>query len=109
MKWSLKLDSNFNINQGMLIKAKILLEDKFGVPKTFFTTYGKAGQPAADITMYENKLRELQQQGFGISHPGIHIKHLRICDLVHMRKKIKNTSASSYVEKLGRFSTKKNI
>ena len=62
-----KLDSNFNINQGMLIKAKILLEDKFGVPKTFFTTYGKAGQPAADITMYENKLRELQQQGFGMS------------------------------------------
>ena len=35
-----KLDSNFNINQAMLIKAKILLEDKLGVPKTFFTTYG---------------------------------------------------------------------
>ena len=74
---SQKLDSNFNINQGMLIKAKILLEDKFGVPKTFFTTYGKAGQPAADITMYENKLRELQQQGFGMSHTGIHKKHLK--------------------------------
>ena len=72
-----KLDSNFNINQGMLIKAKILLEDKFGVPKTFFTTYGKAGQPAADITMYENKLRELQQQGFGMSHTGINKKHLK--------------------------------
>ncbi len=48
-----KLDSNFNINQGVLIKAKILLEDKFAVPKTFCTTYGKAGQPGADITMYE--------------------------------------------------------
>jgi hypothetical protein len=43
------LDSNFNINQGMLIKAKILLEDKFAVPIAFF----------------------------GISHSGIHIKHLR--------------------------------
>ncbi len=38
-----KLDSNFNINQGMLIKAKILFEDKFGVPYIFLTTYGKAG------------------------------------------------------------------
>ena len=61
----------------MLIKTKILLEDKFAVPKTFFTTYGKAGQPAADITMYENKLRQLQQQGFGTSHSGIHKKHLK--------------------------------
>jgi hypothetical protein len=30
-----KLDSNFNINQGMLIKANMLLEDRFGVPKSF--------------------------------------------------------------------------
>ncbi len=72
-----KLDSNFNINQGMLIKAKIFLEDKFGVPKTFLTSYGKAGQQAADKTMYENKLWELQQHGFGMSHTGIHIKHLK--------------------------------
>ena len=53
------------------------MEDKFGVPKPFFTTYGKAGQPAAYITMYENKLRELQQQGIGMSHTGIHKKHLK--------------------------------
>jgi hypothetical protein len=53
------------------------LEDKFGVPKPFFATYGKAGQPAADITMYENKLKELQQQGFGMSHTGIHKKDLK--------------------------------
>ena len=45
--------------------------------ESHMTTYGKAGQPAEDITMYENKLRELQQQGFGTSHSGIHKKHLK--------------------------------
>ena len=30
-----KLDSNFNINQGLMIQAKILIEDKMGVPKSF--------------------------------------------------------------------------
>jgi len=25
--------------------------------------------------MYENKLKELEQQGFGLSHSGIHLKH----------------------------------
>ncbi len=29
-------DSNFNLNQADLIKAKILLEDKLGVPKAWF-------------------------------------------------------------------------
>ena len=72
-----KLDSNFNINQAMLIKAKILLEDRLGVPKTFFTTYGKQNQSPADNAMYQNKLNELQQQGFGMSHTGITIKHLK--------------------------------
>ena len=36
-----KLDSNFNLNQGLMIQAKILMEDKLGVPKSFFATYGR--------------------------------------------------------------------
>jgi len=72
-----KLDSNFNINQGLMIQTKILLEDKFGVPKTFFATYGKQNKQPSEIAMYENKLKELEQQGFGMSHSGIHTKHLR--------------------------------
>ena len=79
-----KLDSNFNINQAMLIKAKILLEDRLGVPKTFFTTYGKQNQSPAENAMYQNKLNELQQQGFGMSHTGINIKHLK-----HLKRKEK--------------------
>ena len=31
----------------------------------------------AENEMYQNKLNELQQQGFGMSHTGIHIKHLK--------------------------------
>jgi hypothetical protein len=27
--------------------------------------------------MYESKLKELEQQGFGMSHAGIHLKHLK--------------------------------
>ena len=72
-----KLDSNLNINQAMLIKVKILIEDKLGVSKTFFTTYGKQNQSPAENAMYQNKLNELQQQGFGMSHTGIHINHLK--------------------------------
>ena len=47
-----------------------------GVPKSFFTSYGRAGQPPSDISMYEAKMKELEQQGFGSTHTGIHIKHL---------------------------------
>ena len=42
----------------MLIKAKILVEDKLGVLKTFFTTYRKQNQSPAEIAMYQNKLNE---------------------------------------------------
>ena len=73
-----KLDSNFNINQANLIKAKILMEDRLGVPKSFFTTYGRASEKASDIAMYEQKLNELKQQGFGSTISGIHKKHLGI-------------------------------
>ena len=70
-----KLDSNFNINQAELIRLKILLE-KAGAKPEWFTTYGRASETPSDIIMYEAKLRQLQQQGFGMSHSGIHIKHL---------------------------------
>ena len=33
-------DSNFNLNQADLIKAKILLEDNLGVPKSWFAQFG---------------------------------------------------------------------
>ena len=71
-----QLDSNFNINQAELIRLKILL-DKAGAKPEWFTIYGRASETPSDITIYENKLRELQQQGFGMSHTGIHIKHFR--------------------------------
>jgi len=70
-----KLDSNFNINQAELIRLKILLE-KAGAKPEWFTTYGRASETPSDITIYEHKLKELQQQGFGLAHSGIHIKHL---------------------------------
>ena len=72
-----KLDSNFNINQGLMIQAKILIEDKMGVSKTLFTTYGRQNKQPTEIAMYENKLKELEQQGLGLSHSGIHLKHLK--------------------------------
>lgn len=60
-----KLDSDFNINQAMLIKAKILLEDKLGVPKEFFTKYGIDSLTPDEIKLYQQKQSELQAQGFG--------------------------------------------
>ena len=67
------LDSNLNINRAMIIKAKIVLEYHLRVPKSLFTTY---------ITTFQNKPTSLEQQGFGMSHSGIHIKLIK-----HLRKK----------------------
>ena len=72
-----KLDSNFNLNQGLMIQAKILMEDKVGVPKSFFATYGRHNKTPEENAMYENQLIESEQQGFGLSHSGIHLKHLK--------------------------------
>ena len=72
-----QLDSNFNINQGLMIQTKILMEDKMGVPKSFFASYGRINKSPEENAMYEGKLKELEQQGFGLSHSGIHTKHLR--------------------------------
>jgi hypothetical protein len=71
-----KLDSNFNLNQAELIHLQILLE-KAGAKPEWFTSYGRASETPSDITMYESKLKELEQQGFGMSHAGIHLKHLK--------------------------------
>ena len=80
-------DSNFNLNQADLIKVKILLEDKLGVPKSWFARYGREGRPQSDIDMYQNKLNELQQQGFGASGQGIHERHARSSPMSIVKKK----------------------
>ena len=78
-------DSNFNLNQADLIKAKILLEDKLGVPKSWFASYGREGKPQNVIDLYQNKLNELQQQGFGASGQGIHERHSQVMPMSVMR------------------------
>ena len=78
-------DSNFNLNQADLIKAKILLEDKLGVPKSWFASYGREGKPQNVIDLYQNKLNELQQQGFGASGQGIHERHAQVMPMSIMR------------------------
>jgi hypothetical protein len=79
-------DSNFNLNQADLIKAKILLEDKLGVPKSWFASYGREHiKDPATASMYQNKLNELQQQGFGVSGQGIHERHSRAMPMSVMR------------------------
>ena len=79
-------DSNFNLNQADLIKAKILLEDKLGVPKSWFASYGREHiKDPATAAMYQNKLNELQQQGFGVSGQGIHERHARAMPMSVMR------------------------
>ena len=78
-------DSNVNLNQADLIKAKILLEDKLGVPKSWFASYGREGKPQNVIDLYQNKLNELQQQGFGASGQGIHERHAQVMPMSIMR------------------------
>ena len=78
---TMNLDSQFNIKQASLIKAKILAEDHLGIPKSFFTTYGREGTPANDIELYESTLKSLEQQGFGHSKFGIKDKHYHHCPL----------------------------
>ena len=61
------LDNLFNIRQAELIKMKYLLQDKFGVPTSFFTTFGLDSiKDPTIIPIMESKLKELEQQGFGI-------------------------------------------
>ena len=61
-----KLDYKFNIYQGDIgIKSKIFLEDKVGVKPEFFTDFGINNLTKEEINLYTNKLKELEQQGFG--------------------------------------------
>ena len=60
------LDSMFNIRQAELIKAKYLLQDKFNLPTSWFTTFGlESIQDPTIIPIMKAKLHELEQQGFG--------------------------------------------
>jgi hypothetical protein len=60
------LDNLFNIRQAELIKAKYLLQDKFGLPTSWFTSFGlESIQDPTIIPIMKNKLHELEQQGFG--------------------------------------------
>ena len=60
------LDNLFNIRQAELIKAKYLLQDKFGLPTSWFTSFGLDSiQDPTIIPIMKNKLHELEQQGFG--------------------------------------------
>ena len=46
--------------------------------KSWFASYGREHiKDPATAAMYQNKLNELQQQGFGVSGQGIHVKHAR--------------------------------
>ena len=60
------LDNLFNIRQAELIKAKYLLQDKFGMPTSWFTSFGLDGlKDKSLIPVMAEKLKELEQQGFG--------------------------------------------
>ena len=58
-------DVKFNILPAYYgIRAKVAAE-KLGVPQSFFTTFGKEHQGPDLNHIYEVKLHELEQQGFG--------------------------------------------
>jgi hypothetical protein len=80
-------DSNFSLNQAEFLKAKILLEDKLGVPKSWFASYGREGKSQNVIDLYQNKLNEIQQQGFGVSGQGIHERHAKAMPMSVIRAK----------------------
>jgi hypothetical protein len=46
------------------IKAKVWLEDH-GVPPEWFTSYGRDAHSPEDIKLFEDRLRELEQEGYG--------------------------------------------
>ena len=54
------LDNLFNIRQAELIKAKYLLQDKFGMPTSWFTSFGLDGlKDKSLIPVMADKLKEL--------------------------------------------------
>ena len=73
------LDNLFNIRQAELIKAKYLLQDKFGLPTSWFTSFGLDSiQDPTIIPIMKNKLHELEQQGFGNPEGGLRPKKRKI-------------------------------
>ena len=61
-----------------MIKAKILLEEILGVPKSWFASYGREHiKDVSVLDLYRTKMNELQQEGFGSSMAGIHDKHVK--------------------------------
>lgn len=61
-----KLDYKFNIIQGTVgINTKVFLEDKLGVKPEFFTDFGIDKLTTEEISLYSNKLKTLEQEGFG--------------------------------------------
>lgn len=63
-----KEDSKWNTLQGRLgIQSKMFLEDKLKVPKSFFTTFGDYKNDSIENqTIAQQKLNELEQEGYGI-------------------------------------------
>lgn len=60
------LDNMFNIRQAELIKAKYLLQDKFGMPTSWFTSFGlESLKDKSLIPVMADKLKSLEQEGFG--------------------------------------------
>jgi hypothetical protein len=62
-----KLDYKVNIIQGHVgIKTKVFLEDRVGVSPEVFTSFGIDKLTTEEINLYKNKLKELEQKGFGL-------------------------------------------
>ena len=60
------LDYKFNIYQGDIgIKSKIFLEDFLKIKPETFTDFGIEKLSVEEINLYRNKLKELEQKGFG--------------------------------------------
>ena len=61
-----KLDYKFNIIQGQVgINTKIFLEDRLGISPESFTDFGIDKLSTEEINLYSNKLKTLEQEGFG--------------------------------------------
>ena len=65
---SQNIDNMFNIRQAELIKVKYLLQDKFGLPTSWFTSFGLDSiKDPTIIPIMQAKLKELEQQGVTVT------------------------------------------
>ena len=58
-------DAKFNIVPAMTGIAGKIAAETLGVPQSFFTTFGREHQTPEVNALYETKLHELEQRGFG--------------------------------------------